>query len=300
MYDNFFSERGFSFDRLKSLVEVAHAGGISKAVHGDPVRQSQYSRQIKELEEFFGVKLTLKKGRGLALSGAGEELVKIAREYFSTMEEFKATCQNLPQRYSIGAGDSIQRWIISPVLAKLGSEKKPWLFALVNLRNSEVAERLYSMDIDFGILRKNLISADILKYRQISRVKYAMYVPRALVPKSRSADYRWCLQNIPCATMAMGSSFAAMLRNACFDDGYELKIAVETQSFPHAAELLNLKSYMAILPEMSEPFLPKSLVKIQPPFFKILERDIVLAWNPRLLMLRPSVKIVLDFFLRNI
>ena len=300
MFENFFSERGFSFDRLKSLVEVAHAGGISKAVHGDPVRQSQYSRQIKELEEFFGVKLTLKKGRGLALSGAGEELVKIAREYFSTMEEFKLTCKNLPQRYSIGAGDSVQRWMVSPVLAKLGTEKKNWLFSLGNLRNSEVAEGLYSMDIDFGILRKNLITADILKYKTLGRVRYAMYIPKTLLPKSMAGDYRWCLQNIPCATMAAGSSFAAMLKNACFDDGYELTIAVETQSFPHAAELLNLKSYMAILPEMSEPFLPKSLVKIQPPFFKILERDIVLAWNPRLLMLRPSVKGVLEYFLKNI
>ena len=299
MFDNFFSERGFSFDRLKSLVEVAHAGGISKAVHGDPVRQSQYSRQIKELEEFFGVKLTLKKGRGLALSGAGEELVKISREYFSAMEEFKATCKNLPQRYSIGAGDSVQRWMLSPVLARLGPEKKNWLFSLRNLRNSEVAEALYSMDIDFGILRKNLITADILKYKTLGRVKYAMYAPKALVPRGRAADYRWCLQNIPCATMAVDSSFASMLKNACFDDGYELTIAIETNSFTHAAELLNLKSCMAILPEMSEPFLPKPLVKIQPPFFKILERDIALAWNPRLLMLRPSVRGVLDCFLRN-
>lgn len=300
MFENLFSERGFSMDRMKALIDVAQAGSISKAVRGDPVRQSQYSRQIKELEEFFGIQLTRKKGKVLTLSTAGEELVKIACEYFSTLEEFKTACKNMPRRFTIGAGDSIHHWIVSPILAKAGLEKKQWRFALKNLRNNEVGEMLFAMDIDFGILRKNLITADILKYKTIQRVKYAMYVPKAMISKGKEKDYKWCLENIPCATLALGSSFSNMLKNACFDDGYELKVALETQSFPYAAEMLKSKSFMAILPEMSEKFLPRGLVKIQPPFFKVLERDIVLAWNPRLLAVRPSIKNVLDYFIKNL
>ena len=91
-----------------------------------------------------------------------------------------------------------------------------------------------------------------------------------------------------------------MLKNACIDDGYELKISLETQSFPFASEMLKSKSYMAILPEMCEKFLPSGIVKIQPPFFKVLERDIVLAWNPRLLAVRPSAKEVIDYFIKNL
>ncbi len=216
------------------------------------------------------------------------------------MEEFKTACKNLPRRFTIGAGDSIHHWIVSPILAKAGLEKKEWMFALKNLRNNEVGEMLFAMDIDFGILRKNLITADILKYKTIQRVKYAMYVPKAMVSKGKEKDYKWCLENIPCATLALGSSFSNMLKNACFDDGYELKVALETQSFPYAAEMLKSKSFMAILPEMSEKFLPRGLVKIQPPFFKVLERDIVLAWNPRLLAVRPSIKNVLDYFIKNL
>ena len=300
MFENLFAERGFSIDRMRALIDVAQAGSIAKAARGDPVRQSQYSRQIKELEEFFGIRLARKKGRVLALSTAGAELVKIACEYFSTLEEFKTACKNIPRRFTIGAGDSIHRWIVAPIIAKIGLEKKLWLFALRNFRNSEVAEMLHNMDIDFGILRKNLIAADILKYKTIQHVRYAIYVPRAMIAKGREKDYQWCLKNIPCATLAFGSSFSSMLKNACIDDGYELKVALETESFPSAAEMLKSKSYMAILPEMSEKFLPSGIVKIQPPFFKVLEREIVLAWNPRLLAVRPSARAVIDYFIKNL
>jgi DNA-binding transcriptional LysR family regulator len=52
MFENLFSERGLSLDRLKVLIEVRDAGSIAQAAPGDPVRQSQYSRQLRELSEF--------------------------------------------------------------------------------------------------------------------------------------------------------------------------------------------------------------------------------------------------------
>lgn len=48
---------GLSLDRLASLVALADARGVSAAARGDPARQSQFSRQLKELEAFFGVAL---------------------------------------------------------------------------------------------------------------------------------------------------------------------------------------------------------------------------------------------------
>ena len=47
------SRRGLSYDRLLNFCRIAEAGGISKAADGDAAKQSLYSRQIRELEEFF-------------------------------------------------------------------------------------------------------------------------------------------------------------------------------------------------------------------------------------------------------
>jgi hypothetical protein len=63
MYETLFARAGISLDRLRSFREVIHAGGIAAASKGDPNRQSQLSRQVRELETFFGVEL-LVRGRG--------------------------------------------------------------------------------------------------------------------------------------------------------------------------------------------------------------------------------------------
>ena len=58
MFENLFSEHGLSLERLRTLQLVSEAGSIAAAARGDTTRQSQYSRQLKELEQFFGTTLT--------------------------------------------------------------------------------------------------------------------------------------------------------------------------------------------------------------------------------------------------
>jgi DNA-binding transcriptional LysR family regulator len=56
--------KGLSLDRLETLSQVLAGGGISRAAGGDANRQSQFSRQIAELEGWFGVALVLMEGGG--------------------------------------------------------------------------------------------------------------------------------------------------------------------------------------------------------------------------------------------
>ena len=72
MFENLFAQSGLSLERLKTFREIVAAGGITAAVGNDSNRQSQFSRQLKELERYFGVEL-LKRGRGPAeLTDAGQ------------------------------------------------------------------------------------------------------------------------------------------------------------------------------------------------------------------------------------
>jgi len=68
MFGKLFAESGLSLDRLRALLAVGAAGSIVKATDGDPVRQSQYSRQIKELEDFFRTRLIERQGKGTRLA----------------------------------------------------------------------------------------------------------------------------------------------------------------------------------------------------------------------------------------
>ena len=57
---------GVSIDRLKSFLLVAEAGGHARAAPGDPVRQSQLSRQVSELEVALAQELFVRSGRGMS------------------------------------------------------------------------------------------------------------------------------------------------------------------------------------------------------------------------------------------
>src|SRR5688572_4142457 len=119
MFSELLNESGLSLDRLESLCLVAQAGGVTKAAKGDPAKQSLFSRQIKELEEFFGAELIRRKGRGISLTEAGARLNAIARECLTALSDFKSDCKGQPVELAIGAGDSLIQWVLLPRLDKL-------------------------------------------------------------------------------------------------------------------------------------------------------------------------------------
>jgi hypothetical protein len=92
MFDKLFTQSGLSLERLKTFREIVAAGGITAAAGDDSNRQSQYSRQLKELERYFGVEL-LKRGRGpIELTDAGQQLYEIVGHTLRALEEFRLTC----------------------------------------------------------------------------------------------------------------------------------------------------------------------------------------------------------------
>lgn len=299
MFEHLFAERGLSLDRLKTLIEVARAGSIAAAARGDSARQSLYSRQIKELEEFFGVELASRRGKVLALTRSGWELVRLASEGLCLLDDFKSRTRNLPYRFTIGAGDSLLAWVATPVLATIQQRGLPWLFALENLRNSEIPLKLQNMDVDFGIVRTSALAAEGLESRVICSMDYALYVPAALAGKKvreREDDFSLLLDMFPLATLGSGSGFHASLRRNCTEFGIKLRVQCETQSFPFAARMLKSGAFMAVLPCMAEKELGEGFVKVTHPALDRLARSISLAWNPRLLRVRPSARRVIDVF----
>src|SRR5512141_3216326 len=117
MFERLFAESGLSLDRLRALLEVGPAGSIAKAANGDAVRQSQYSRQIKELEDFFQTRLIERQGKGTRLTANGKELARISRFFMLGLSNFQRGCLAEEQTFRVGASATfIVQWLL-PVLA---------------------------------------------------------------------------------------------------------------------------------------------------------------------------------------
>src|SRR5206468_7201745 len=154
MFENLFAQSGLSLERLKTFREIVAADGITAAAGDDSNRQSQYSRQLKELERYFGVEL-LKRGRGpVELTDAGQRLYEIVGHTLRALEEFRGTCAGEPVELVIGAGESLIQWLLLPRLPGLAEAHPRLAVTFQNLKTDEILHRVLDGGIDFGVVSR--------------------------------------------------------------------------------------------------------------------------------------------------
>jgi DNA-binding transcriptional LysR family regulator len=288
MFNDLFAKGGLSLDRLRSFCCVAEAGGVTKAAGGDPTRQSQFSRQIKELEVFFGTELTRRQGKSIVLSSAGMRLAKIARESFAALDDFHRACKSEPIEFSIGAGDALLQWLLFPRLAQLHDTIPRVAFSLLSLRTLDIAERVTDLRLDFGLLRKDAISP-LHECEPLGALTYSFFVPVKLLESKKGKDWKDVIARIPLATIAGEGAFRASLEKAAMKGKMRLSFSLTCSSFPQAAKALQSERYAAILPSIAIAELDQSrFAAIPAPFLKSQAREICLIWNPRAANLRPA------------
>lgn len=286
MFDLLFAERGLSLDRLKVLVEVHDAGSIAQAAPGDPVRQSQYSRQLRELSEFFGCEVARRQGKLLKLTPQGIRLAELGREHLRSLQDFRAECRAESLDYTIAAGDSLLQWLVIPRLGRLRKTKPPTRFATVNLRTNEIVQQLTEGRIDFGVTRRDAV-ADGLKVAPLGELTFAVAVPRSLVASVQQLTLAEIFAKLPMAAQTTDGQFAQRLREVAAACGVEFTPALACQSFPHALSAVRSGGFAAILPRLALGEIPTEIITIvDDPLLRQLRRPMALAWNPRVTAVR--------------
>jgi DNA-binding transcriptional LysR family regulator len=287
MFEALFSERGLSLDRLKVLIEVRDAGSIAAAAPGDPVRQSQYSRQLRELSEFFGCEVAQRRGKILRLTAQGERLAELAREQLRALDDFRSECREQSVAFTIGAGDSLIQWLVIPRLGKVVDAFPGTHFSTVNLRTNEIVQQLTECRLDFGIIRRNAMAPG-LKSVSLGVVSYVARVPDALA-KHKRLTLRQAFESLPLATQTTDGQFASGLREITQALDVPLAPALSCQSFPQTLAALRTGRFWAIVPELAVRELPAGAAHaLSDPLLQRLDREAMLAWNPRVIRVRPN------------
>ena len=294
MYDNLFSERGLSLDRLRVLVEVYDAGGIAKAAPGDPIRQSQYSRQLRELSEFFGAEVAHRQGRQLKLTPQGVQLAELVRSQLHALQDFRAECRSESVDYTIAAGDSLIHWLVIPRLGEIMRKQASVRFATSNLRTNEIVQQLKDGRVDFGVIRKDAVIAP-LKSAPLGSLSFVAVVPKALLPTRGNLTLCDVLGPLPFAAPPRAGPFTKKLRDVAKTLQTELRPALICQSFPQAMAAVRSGGFGSVLPALALKELePGSYREIPAEPLSLLNRGIVLAWNSRLPRVRPSAKKLIE------
>jgi DNA-binding transcriptional LysR family regulator len=295
-YKSLFDRGGLSLDRLRNFVLISEAGGLSRAADRDPTRMSLFSKQIKELEAFFGAALTRRQGRTIKLTDAGNQLAQLARGYLSGLEDFQQTCQGVPQTLCIASGNSVLEWLLLPQFAKLRQALPNTLFNLQTGRTNDLVQRLTDMSVDLALIREDAVLRP-LKSKRLLRLDYALFLPRRLAASVRGVELNQALAGLPLATSA-GGQFREYLEAAASKARCPIRIELSCSSFTQAARAVQTGAFGAVLPTLAAvEFAPGEVVQVPLPFLKSYARPIVVAWNPRLIEVRPAVERLVNVIL---
>lgn len=290
MFERLLTEAGLSVGKLVAFVRFAEAGSIRAAARGNTVRQTQYSRQIKELSEFFGVELVRRKGRGLELTQRGRELARAARAHLKVLDDIKASCGAEPVEYRLGAANSVLQRLVLPRFGRLlsGASKAAWHFH--NMSAESVVAGIDDHVLDFGVVRRSAIGERAAS-QKLRTVGYSVFLPKRLC-RSGERPEKAALR-IPLAT-SNGTEFLEELTAALDRRGVRLDLRCFCNSFSQAACILRSGAAGAILPDyFAEGFGPDvSEVPLPALDLGAYRRDIVLVWHRRLFLLRPAAKAV--------
>ena len=281
MFQKLFENRkGLSMDRLRRFVEVVDLGGVTRAANNDPSLQSQISRQVKELEEFFGMDLFNREGRRMVLNSAGERLATIIRQNLHDLEAFKLEAVGGLRKYTLGAGDALLHWVLSPRLP--GIIKRNMSLEISSHPTQEIVRKVQNGGLDFGLVNTREVAKDF-KHKKMGRMTYSLFIPRKLIPKKTGAGWKQLFASVPLAMFESGGQFTSSLQQAMNRTGIAPEIILRCKSFPQAAAAMRREACGAILPDIAREDLPEETFKaIEIPFLKEISRDISLVWNKRL------------------
>jgi LysR family transcriptional regulator, nitrogen assimilation regulatory protein len=290
MFNELLSEGGLSLDRLKNFCAVAEAGGIARVAGGDPAKQSLYSRQLRELEQFFGAELTRRKGKGIEFTEQGLELARQVRVHLQSLADFKKACAGLPVEFRIASGNSIVEWLVVPNISKITAGAPSARFSFHDMWTADVIRGLREHSMDFGILRKSAVVAP-LKFHSIGQIGYALFAPAPWAKERENATT--LLSQRPVAVPAGGEP-TKRFQECCEKAKLTLNLRFGCASFTQAAELVRTGHAVALLPEMAASSLLKSGVKrFEFAPMRTYRREIGIVWHPRLVSLRPQAESVL-------
>ncbi len=276
---------GLSLERLRAFLAIADAGGISRASRGSATRQSQLSRQLGELEAFFGRPLMERRGGRRVLNEHGRRLAEHIRWTFAGLVDLQAgqAAESTPT-FVLAAGDAVLHWLVLPRIAEVGAA-----FEIVALPAEDVVARLLDGSADFGIVRADDVRKELSRHL-IGSVEHALFVPRAL---GRGVADDELLFKVPVALQIADTDFLARLNEHAGKRGKTLKIALRCESFPQVLRAVQSGAFAGLLPTWAAGELPVSRFRSVTVAGRHASR-LHLAWSPRLLQVRAGAERVLE------
>jgi DNA-binding transcriptional LysR family regulator len=273
------AKNGFSLDRLATLCSVIEAGSITAAAGPNTSRQSQFSRQIKELEEALGAKLFERIGKTLRPTPFGQQLARMSKTFFGAVSELASQEAGKPEQLIVGGGEAMLRWLLVPCLSTLRHLDPPIHCQVRSLRSAEIVREVELGRVHVGIVRRSAVGENLAQ-EPIGTLQFAFVIPRRLL-KTRTGDEAYEGGPLAYAELAGDGQLATLARETAKEAGIRLNRVLQAETLSLLLAAAEHGDAAAFVPTPAVAALPDdrfAILRIEN--IQRLNRDMAMVWLP--------------------
>ena len=175
------------------------------------------------------------------------------------------------------------QWLLVPAVGRIRRDRNLVRLTLCNLRTKQIVERLKERRIEFGIVRKDAIE-EPLQHVRICEQKYAVFVPRRLVPSRGALNLGEALLKSPHAAIAGEGQLIERLRALAGKMGGRFAPELICDSIGQCVAAVRTGAFAAVLPVQAwSGGSAQECVVVEDEALEALSRVLVLAWHPETL-----------------
>ncbi|WP_440957879.1 LysR substrate-binding domain-containing protein [Oceanicaulis sp. LC35] len=181
---------------LRTFECVARHGSVTRAAAELGVTSGAVSQQVRLLEELIGAKLTVRAGRGLALTAQGRATAEMVHDAFQHLREasIRLSAHQDPGLIRLGApGAFAARWL-SPRINTFEAEHPEYRVQLVT---DPTPESLHRFQLDMEIRFSEAPPQGVQTVELLSESLTPAVAPDLLKPDARRVNWRAAAEALP-------------------------------------------------------------------------------------------------------
>lgn len=150
---------------LKIFITVADCGKMSEAAERLFISQPSVSQAIREIEDYYGVKLFERLSKKLYITENGELLLKYARHIVQSFDEMEADLKNAGQNIClrVGATVTVGTCMLDKIIAKYEKENSDISTKIVVNNTNVIEKMIVHSELDIGIVEGKVDNKDLVK-----------------------------------------------------------------------------------------------------------------------------------------
>ena len=150
---------------LRIFETVAREGKMGAAAKSLFISQPSVSQAIKEIEEYYGVKLFDRLAKKLYITDNGKMLLKYSRHILESFDEMEMSLKRSADKVKlrVGATITVGSYLLEPIITEFENQNSSVKVKVVVNNTQTLQEMILDSKLDVGIIEGEMTSSQLIK-----------------------------------------------------------------------------------------------------------------------------------------